>query len=112
MHPPSLTQAQAQFSKEIMTHQFIIILSLLLHSTVPSIFISAQQQQRLLQLDAVENNNGFCASTFSNAILDCNKRKMCSDDVDCVEGGDTCYLNTGCGNALIELTRYVLCRVS
>ncbi len=95
-----------------MTHQFIIVLSLLLYSTVPSIFISAQQQQqqRLLQLDdAVEENNGYCASTFSNAILDCNKRKMCSDDVDCVEGGDdTCYLNTGCGNALMELTRYVL----
>ena len=90
-----------------MTHQFIIVLSLLLHSTVPSIFISAQQQ-RLLQLDAVEENNGYCASTFSNAILDCNKRKMCSDDVDCVEGSDTCYINTGCGNALMELTRYVL----
>ena len=99
-----------------MTRQFIIILSLLLHSTVPSIFISAQQQQqRVLQSnnnvtteDAVEYN-GYCASTLSNAILDCNKRKMCSDDMDCVDGGDMCYLNTGCGNALIELTRYVVC---
>ena len=98
-----------------MTHQFIIILSLLLHSTAPSIFISAQQQQqRLLQLDNVTTTdtveyNGYCATTFSNAILDCNQRKMCSTDVDCVDGGDMCYLNTGCGNALIELTRYVMC---